>query len=444
MVGLTWRGGPPTADVRVRTRRHGEWTGVAVAAAAPRPARTGASRACAGLRATEPLWTGDCDAIDVRGARRHPGADPVPDRARPGPGPARPGAIASSRASRPSRRAEKAPKPRHRPAPGLGCQREVAQRRAVVQPHHPAGARAPHGQQQRLRAGGRPGAAARHLPLPHQEPRLVRRRLQLPRRPLRRDLAGPRRRLGARRSAARTPSASTAPPTGIAVIGNFEEVAPERRGHLRHRPAGGLEARQVRPQARPAAPAVYSQGSDKFAAGQKVRLPVIDGHRDTNDTACPGAPPVRQRCRGSASGPRSASTVRPTEAASGEPPPRLPPAAATAPPRRRSTPDRVADRLGRPGALADLLGPLPDLASRTGPRGRRPCAPCRSPRARATSAPVRSSGWRPGPGGGERPADLLPRGSVDARASGCGEQPEHPATRAARGRRARPAGRPAS
>ena len=27
MVGLTWRGGPPTADVRVRTRRHGEWTG---------------------------------------------------------------------------------------------------------------------------------------------------------------------------------------------------------------------------------------------------------------------------------------------------------------------------------------------------------------------------------------------------------------------------------
>jgi len=47
--------------------------------------------------------------------------------------------------------------------------------------------------------------------------------------------------------------------------------------------------------------AVFSQGSDKFSAGKKVKLPVIDGHRDTNDTACPGAhlyarlPRVRER-----------------------------------------------------------------------------------------------------------------------------------------------------
>src|SRR3712207_8054330 len=33
---------------------------------------------------------------------------------------------------------------------------------------------------------------------------------------------------------------------------------------------------------------VTSEGSDNYAAGGSVRLPVIDGHRDTNDTACPG------------------------------------------------------------------------------------------------------------------------------------------------------------
>ena len=33
---------------------------------------------------------------------------------------------------------------------------------------------------------------------------------------------------------------------------------------------------------------VKSEGSDKFPSGRVVTLPVIDGHRDTNDTACPG------------------------------------------------------------------------------------------------------------------------------------------------------------
>ena len=33
---------------------------------------------------------------------------------------------------------------------------------------------------------------------------------------------------------------------------------------------------------------VTSQGSDRYPAGERVRLPVIDGHRDTNQTACPG------------------------------------------------------------------------------------------------------------------------------------------------------------
>ncbi len=37
-----------------------------------------------------------------------------------------------------------------------------------------------------------------------------------------------------------------------------------------------------------------SSGSDKYREGRRVRLPAIDGHRDTNDTACPGQRLYRQ------------------------------------------------------------------------------------------------------------------------------------------------------
>ncbi|WP_183098294.1 N-acetylmuramoyl-L-alanine amidase, partial [Nocardioides pelophilus] len=46
---------------------------------------------------------------------------------------------------------------------------------------------------------------------------------------------------------------------------------------------------------------IKSSGSDKFRYGKLVELPTIDGHRDTNDTACPGGdlyvalPRVRRR-----------------------------------------------------------------------------------------------------------------------------------------------------
>jgi N-acetylmuramoyl-L-alanine amidase len=47
---------------------------------------------------------------------------------------------------------------------------------------------------------------------------------------------------------------------------------------------------------------VTSTGSDKYPDGTRVRLPVIDGHRDTNDTACPGRaydklPEIRRRAQ---------------------------------------------------------------------------------------------------------------------------------------------------
>jgi hypothetical protein len=75
---------------------------------------------------------------------------------------------------------------------------------------------------------------------------------------------------------------------GIAVIGNYEEAWPSDRvltaivrlaawklDRFHRKPTGWVR--------------VYSHGSDKYPAGETVTLPVIDGHRDTNDTACPGA-----------------------------------------------------------------------------------------------------------------------------------------------------------
>ena len=88
--------------------------------------------------------------------------------------------------------------------------------------------------------------------------------------------------------------------TGVAVIGNFE----------RRRQAKVVETAVVRLAAwklnkydrNPRGTVrVYSHGSDLFPRGRVVRLPTIDGHRDTNQTACPGRylydrlPNVRRR-----------------------------------------------------------------------------------------------------------------------------------------------------
>jgi hypothetical protein len=88
--------------------------------------------------------------------------------------------------------------------------------------------------------------------------------------------------------------------TGISVIGNFDLVKPGKaiidavasiaawKLDLYGRKADGF----VR---------VASEGSDKYSASRVVKLPAIDGHRDTNDTACPGQnlydvlPTIRRR-----------------------------------------------------------------------------------------------------------------------------------------------------
>ena len=75
---------------------------------------------------------------------------------------------------------------------------------------------------------------------------------------------------------------------GVSVIGNFEQVA-----------ARATPTSPRSPGSRRGSSALYgrdplgttdgaSEGSDKFRRGRTVTLPVIDGHRDTNDTACPG------------------------------------------------------------------------------------------------------------------------------------------------------------
>ena len=75
--------------------------------------------------------------------------------------------------------------------------------------------------------------------------------------------------------------------TGFCVIGNFETVQPTQPtlDSLARLAAWKLSLYARDPKGWTQ---VTSEGSDKFPRGQVVTLPVIDGHRDTNDTACPG------------------------------------------------------------------------------------------------------------------------------------------------------------
>ena len=75
--------------------------------------------------------------------------------------------------------------------------------------------------------------------------------------------------------------------TGVAVIGNYETQRPHRAVV---RVLSRISAWQLDRHGRKAVGTVRmeSHGSDRYKKGRKVRLPVIDGHRHTNQTACPG------------------------------------------------------------------------------------------------------------------------------------------------------------
>jgi hypothetical protein len=89
---------------------------------------------------------------------------------------------------------------------------------------------------------------------------------------------------------------------GVAVIGNLERRRPSREAlsAVVRMAAWKLDrhGRNALGKVR-----VTSTGSDKYDDGERVRLPVIDGHRDTNDTACPGQllydrlPTIRHRAQ---------------------------------------------------------------------------------------------------------------------------------------------------
>ena len=74
---------------------------------------------------------------------------------------------------------------------------------------------------------------------------------------------------------------------GVSVIGNFDTTKPSRKVL---RAVAALAAWKLDRYGRNPRGRIWvtSEGSDRYSAGRRVRLPVIDGHRDTNDTACPG------------------------------------------------------------------------------------------------------------------------------------------------------------
>jgi uncharacterized protein with LGFP repeats len=299
MVGVTWRGGPASARLRVRTRRGGEWTAWRLL----RPLHDGPDRGgegARGLRATEPLWTGDCDAIDVRGADELPAV--TLSLIAPGRDPVLVDPAARFDWADPDARSDrkrKAPQPR------------IVRRRAW-------------GANERWRDGGpwfNRTIKQVHLHhtvnsndyAPEDVPALLRGIYRYHTKSLGWSDVGYNflvDRFGGiwqgRAGGSSLPvlGAHTlgfnSTSTGIAVIGNFEAVAPERAviSSIVKLAAWKLDLYRRTPSGKTG---VYSRGSDKYPSGQKVRLPVIDGHRDTNDTACPGAhlyaalPRIRER-----------------------------------------------------------------------------------------------------------------------------------------------------
>ena len=233
LIGLGWRR-PAHVHAQVRARRRGgRWSRWA-----PLHATGDHGPDAASPRAgTDPVWTGDADQFQLRlrgGARglharfvrSGPAAraapPPDPRRLQP-PDPRRAGDVHA----RPVGRRHRGPalRPEHRPGP------------ARVRP--------PHGQRERLRAGGVGGDRPRHRQVPPQLQRLERHRLQLPRRPVRPDLRGPRGR--DRQGDRRRPGAGLQQRLDRrGVARHVHRRAARGRGDRRARPHHRLEARAAR------------------------------------------------------------------------------------------------------------------------------------------------------------------------------------------------------
>ncbi len=230
------------------------------------------------------------------------------------------------------------------------------------------------------------GDPPQHLRVPHPVPRLERRRLQLPGRPVRPDLGGPRRRR-------RPPGRRRAHP---------------RLQRLRVRDVGDRQLRDRAPEQRDAPGVRRAVRLEAVAARRRRRLDqagrrpghfqAINGHRDAGSTACPGRylyaklPQIRRARREPPSRAGPAASSSPTSPRTRAPGPDR------APGQRRPglhPPDRRPDRLRRarghvdrrrgrtPSAVVgisrphrrrhgDLVVPAPNGGGHGPPRRRRP------------------------------------------------------------------------
>jgi hypothetical protein len=192
LVGVTWSAGAPRVDVRWHLPTG--WT--AWEPAEPDDATT-PSHEPGGRAGRDGPGHRAAVAPDGRRPGRRPGGRRG-RRARPG---ARGRRTDAGRRLGPRARHRRRARGRRTPLPGCGRQpsrlgrgRAAAARQPVVRLGGAGRRRAPHGRQQRLPAGGRPGQDPCRLRVPRQGTRLGRPRLQPRRRPVRPDLGGPRRR----------------------------------------------------------------------------------------------------------------------------------------------------------------------------------------------------------------------------------------------------------
>lgn len=298
MLAVTWRGALE-ATVRVRTRRRGTWSSWQVL----RPMEDGpdpsTGEGIPGRRGVHPLWTGRCDGVEVRvtGDRRPDGLRLV--LIDPGRLPRDERDTAAVPAQRPSRkRRGRAPRPELRSRRDWGADERLNTDDPVmcrtiqqVHVHHTASGndysrsdvpgliRGFHAYHTRSLGWSDLG----YNFLVDRFGRTWVGRAGGPGRPVR----------GAHTLGFNHTS------VGVAVIGNFENRrVPDRVvTALVRLAAWKLDAYGRRPRGKAR---VYSKGSDRYPKGW-VRLKVIDGHRDTNATACPGEelyarlPEVRER-----------------------------------------------------------------------------------------------------------------------------------------------------
>lgn len=307
-VGLTWRGTDPQAQVRVR--RHGTWSRwMDLEQLGDGPGKGSAEgRAAVAQRASDLVWVGTADGVQVRssGARTRdldlvlidPGTTPS-DHARTttatGPNPAEKKAAARVAAAdgQAAKRTAARTKGYQAPMPNMNARKKWKPdpRKLNGKPVHMKGLKQVHIHH----------TASTNNYTRADVPRMIRgmynyhtdtlgwfdigynflvdrfARIWVGR------SGGPRRLVrGAHTLGFNHKS------VGIAMIGNFVSTMPPRKARTAIVKLAAWKFTSNNRTRATGKVKIKSQGSDRFKKGRVVRLPRIDGHRDTNQTACPG------------------------------------------------------------------------------------------------------------------------------------------------------------